>query len=109
MLWYMQSHRASHHVHPDSEVRQILSPVPKGRPLGGSSGHLHVSASPGTSAAVPDVCVHTFMLSIWLRIRQRQCFTACINLILCCPLIANLVVIAAVVSLTDVTLSQKKN
>jgi len=65
-LLYVQSHRASHHVHPDSEVRQILSPVPKGRPLGGSSGHLHVSASPGMSAAVSDVyvCVHFHVINL---------------------------------------------
>jgi len=50
----VQSQRTQCHVHPDSEVRQILSPrttVSKGRQHG-STGHLRDPVSPGRSALV---------------------------------------------------------
>ena len=97
----VQSHRAPYNVHPDSEVRQILSPVPKGRHHGGSTGHLHVSASPGMSAAVCDVCV-CFHVSHYKYVKDTVPHAS--TYLLCYPLITSLVLSAAIVSLTNVSL-----
>jgi len=47
----VQAQRAQWNVHPDSEVRQILSPrvtASRGRPHHGSAGRLQDTISPGT-------------------------------------------------------------